>query len=237
MAARAAETDTFFAGPLIADLAAAGDAVAVAPIARWAELPAPDAIMPQEAFANYLLAHIALARHGIEAPVPSPQATAAGRALAACGQALHAANRADLTSPEREARLSASWEALAGEPGAALVVLADCCEVRNEALRRLPGDGIEPAQILDGREGMVVAFARAALADANILSGFFQRRSFEPDAAIRFALGALARWGDTSDLGRLRAASRVSTLADGALDAIQRLEARLFMATHLTRDR
>lgn len=229
MAAQVSEIDTFFAGPLIADLTAAGNAATVTPVARWAVLPSPDAMMPHEALANYLLANMALARHGLDSPPqPSPR-TAAGRALVACARALHVANRMDLPVSEREVRLSAAWAELAEDPAAALVALGECCALRTQATEKLHGDGPRPWQILDGWENMALRFAREALADPSKLTGWFRPQFFTPEASLRFALAVLGRSGDPSDLDRLRAATAVAALADTALEQIRRLEERLFI--------
>ncbi len=228
MAAQVAELNTFFAGPLLADLAQAGDSDSVAPIARWAILPPPESGMFQDALANYLTANIVLARNGLEPPAQATPPEPAGQALMACADALYAANRSGLTVYEREARVAAAWDVLASIPGAALVALAECSKVRPESLRRLPGDGVEPMQIVDGQEAAVVRFARAVLTDPDLLSGWFHPQFFDPTPAILFGLEALGRWGDASDLSRLRTMTRVAKAAETALNEVRRLEDRLF---------
>lgn len=229
MAAQVADIETFFAGSLIADLAAAGDPAQVAPIARWTVLPSSESMMPGDAVANFLLAHTALGRHGLELPTQSAPPEPAARALLACGGALHAANRADLTATEREARIAAAWAELSASPGAALVALEDCCSGhQDEAINLLPRKGPKPNQILDGHHDLVLDFARAAFADPSILTTWFRPRFFTPGPVLRFAASVLGAWGDHSDLERLRTMIGDPALADTALREIQRLEERLF---------
>lgn len=233
MAAEVAELDTFFAGPLIVDLARAGEGLAMSPIRRWAILPAPNSMMPQDALANFLMAHIILARNRLEQPIqPAPApAEAAGQALMACADALYWANRSDLPDHDRNEGVATAWRDMAVHPGAALVALAECHKVRQEPLHRLPGEGVDPHEILTGWEPTAAEFARALLADGDLMSAWFQPRFFDLTTSILFALEVLGGWGDASDLGRLRAMSQIAKVAEQALVQVRRLEDKLYKST------
>lgn len=231
MAATVSPLDTFFASPMIADLATVGDATDVAPIARWAILPNADAMMVQDATERFLLAHMALARHSVDLPTQPDPPNSAGQALLAFAAALYAANRPDLAATDRKTRIAAAWAKLALDPGAAIVALEECCTVQTEAMNRLPGTGPAPRQHLSAQRLAVAAFARAALEVPERLTAWFRPQYFEPGGVLRFALQVIGHWGDQGDLVRLRTAARDPALAQSALDAVRKLEDRLIRPT------
>jgi hypothetical protein len=75
----------------------------------------------------------------------------------------------------------------------------------------------------------LVKFGRVVLADPDLLKGWFHPTYFDYDKALNFTLEILGRWGDASDLVRLRSVAHMPKLARAALEQIRKLEARLLI--------
>lgn len=230
MAGAAADVTTFFAGPLLNDLAATGSPLAAGPIMRWADLPPSDSFMPGDALSNYLLAHVALGRLGIDLPATSPAPSPAGMAIMHYAALLHTLNWSELEPVDRVDRIAAAWSGLGDDPGAAIAALQECFHVRLDRvdqLDRLPGSVTAPIKVISGHEEKVVKFGRVVLADPELLKGWFHPNYFDYDKALNFTLEILGRWGDASDLVRLRSVAHMPKLARTALEQIRNLETRL----------
>lgn len=85
-----------------------------------------------------------------------------------------------------------------------------------------------PRIFLAAHGAKVAAYARAAFDDPQRLSAWFRPEFFQPGPVLRFAVQALGAWGDAGDLDRLKRAVGDQALAEVALDALRRLEERLF---------
>ena len=124
MAANGVGDTAFFLTPLLFDLASFGDSGVGDSIARWTSLPPADSFMPQVGVADFVVAHIALARLGC--PLPDRLGETDGHsteALAACGAILYWFNRIDLEETTRRHACDAALRVLVRhESGAALDV-------------------------------------------------------------------------------------------------------------------
>lgn len=227
MAARCAQGDSLFTPSLIAELASHADQAAGPIIARWTALPAKRHVIMSEAIRSFEIAYAALAR--LHCPLPDHSAQADGpadEALLACGQVLYWLNRDDLAEGERKERCAPPLAILVrhetGVAAAAVGEFLPSGRVFDEAARSLPGSDPAVTSLGGAFPDEIAAIYRAALAQPNLQSGYFE--FFRPEDVIRQALSALGAFGNMSDIPQLRAWSDHPEFGFAAITAIRALE-------------
>lgn len=227
MAAQGAEGYFMFTATLIAEVASFADTAAAPILAHWTALPPKKEVMMQDAIRTFEMAHAALAR--LRCPLPdrsAEAATAADHALLACGQILYWLNRDDLLVSERKANCVAPLAVLSRhENGVAAAMVGEFFRSDHmfaESARRLPGS--EPAVTSFGQffPDEVATIYRAALENPTSQSGYF--KFFRADDVIEKALVNLGRFGNTSDIPRLRTWTIHPDLGRVAVQAIKEIE-------------
>lgn len=224
MAAWVADLNAFFTGPLLIDLASRRDPVAGRPILRWIDLPTEKVMMPQEALRNFIICHIALAVLGI-APADRPAAPAS--IPQACAD-LFAMVYAPGAEPDlQRARISACWDQLDVDPGAAIGFLDACIGLNIEGLKRLVGRPYSPIELFETAPSRSLKLCRAVLADPCAVRPWYASSMFEHERPLDYAMKIVGMWGDITDLQALRALAEQPRFAPTALKQIQVLEERL----------
>jgi hypothetical protein len=228
MAAQGADDDASFISVLIVELASLNERACGLLIGRWALLPRADCFMPQDAVGVFITAHVALARLGCNQPIPflkTPLSDAA-QALAACATLLFWLNRTDLPIQARRANCEQALGLLTkhelGTAASAIREFYRAPAMSSEGFHRLPGS--EPVQISlgDSFPKQVAEICRECLRNPDRQTGYF--RYFTRQDLLIFAIDALARWGDVTDLELLRAVSHAADVGPAAIHAIKTLE-------------
>ena len=227
MAAKGAGDTAFFLAPLLFDLASFGDSGVGDSIARWTSLPPADSFMPQEGVADFVIAHIALARLGC--PLPHRRGEADGHsteALAACGAILYWFNRVDLKETTKRHACDAALRVLVRhEHGAALDVLRHCEYALVEGVQLLPGPVPVERSIVNGFPGEAAEICRHALAGPASQVGYFRHYSeYDRRNNLTFAIDVLARHGKSTDLRLLRGYANDAALGTSAIAAVKAIE-------------
>ena len=221
-----------FLVPLLIDLASFSDPEIGDSVARWATLPPTDSVMPQDAIAVFVVAHIALAR--FRCPLPDrlrPGDGPAAEALAACGELLYWCNFIDLDESSRRKACNAPLKVLLHNSSAALDVLWYCEDVRGWGLDQLPGMDLAKRSIVNSFPSESVEMCRHALTGATNQVGYFRGYSkFDRQRNLTFAINLIGQHGNSTDLRLLREYSNDAELGTSAIQAVKTLEERLASA-------
>lgn len=227
MAAKDADDGSMFTPSLIADVAYFAKADAGPIIERWTALPPKRDAFFQDVIRKFEMAHAALAR--LRHPLPdrsAEAASAADRALLACGQVIYWLNRDDLPVSERKMHCVAPLAILGDHQNAvAAAVIGEFFRsdmIFEESARRLPGS--EPVVTSFGKffPDEIATIYRAALEKPNIQSGYSD--FFRIVDVIEKALVNVGRFGKASDIPILRAWTIHPDLGRFALQAIREIE-------------
>ena len=226
-AAKGAADFSFFLKLLLIDLDSLGDPNVGESVARWTALPPTDSVMPEEAIAVFVVAHIALARLGYL--LPDKQFTTdnpAAEALAACGTILYWNNRTDLDDNTKRDTCYQPLGVLARHGlGAALGVIRDCEYVGIQSVRRLFGDSPVEWSIVGRFPTEVAEVCRQALVQPVRQLGYFHNFSdYKKPENLKFAIDILAHHGNSTDIWLLRRFAADSILGTSAIAAVKTIE-------------
>jgi hypothetical protein len=225
MAAKVADLNAFFTGPLLIDLAACRDPDAGQPITRWIDLPSKNLMMPQDALQNFVTCHIALAVLGItpaRGEPPAPEAVIPQ----ACAD-LFAQVYAPSADPHtQEQGITACWDVLNAYPGPAMGFLDACIGLHIEGLERLVDRPYSPIDVFEAAPERALKLCRTVLADPSLIEPWYDSWIFDRERPLDYAMEIVGMWGDPSDLSTLRALAEQARFAPTALKQIQVLEDR-----------
>lgn len=233
LACSAAESGTTsFAYPLMVELAACGDPSSGKLLERWLNLPEEKCPFPQDAVREFMGAHLCLARLACPLPLNRPApARPAENSLSAWAELLYWINRIDLAVEARKfACRTALSVLLRHDDGVAAATLRelDRCFL-GEGLDRLPGGEPVHTQIDEFFSTEAAEICRHCLDRPELQSGYFAY--WDPPEIFQFAIAGLGRFGDLTDVPRLRAIATMEAVGSDAIRAIARLEQRHFSAS------
>lgn len=227
MAAQAAEGDSMFTPPLVAEVASHADPAAGTILARWTAPPPKKQAMVGDAIRSFEIAHAALAR--LRCPLPDHSAEAASpadHALLACGAIVYWLNREDLPRAERRHNCARPLAVLlqheSGVAAAVVGAFSRSDSMFSESAKRLPGS--EPVITSFDRDfpEEIAAIYRAALEHPTRQTGYFE--FFRVDDVIEKALVNLGCFGNARDIPLLRAWSIHPDHGHSAVRAIKTIE-------------
>ncbi len=226
--------ESFFVSPLISELASFGDPSVFPVLRRWTTLPVNQNSMPQQAFANYIMAHIALARLGCALQFHANNESDAAQATRAVGEIYYWLNRIDLQIEQRKRECKGQIEILMRHKCCVAVGVlsevctASCCFV--ERVKSLPGADCVSSSIGTQFPDEVAEICRQALQHPELQKGYFDPCISEQ--VIEFALISIGEWGNSIDRQLLQQWSPHPIFGTHAVNAIKQLEQR-----NLKRDR
>ncbi len=207
-----------FLGILIQRLADFNDSGVASAIARWIALPDKKSFIPQDAIEVFVNAHEALGHLGADLPgSEEAPASAADKALLACGELYYWGSRADVQDPQTSAHTAAARAVLLDH-----ALCASAGVLQLTASRYLTNDGSR-VSLVKSYPDVSLSVCREAIKRRHEQISYFEH-GFRDDVA-GFAIQVLAELGGSEDLSVLR------DLCDTgygviALDAIRRIEDR-----------
>ena len=227
MAGRGAGQTDPFVNILILEIASCDDPALADIIERWTTVPPTRCVMPQEAIASYVIAHMALAHLGCSLPEHGgTEHSDAAKALEACGRIYYWLNRFDLSLERRKSECGEALAVLSRHDlGASTGVLRDLDHSHfhfGDRLLRRPDAEKACTSIGEAFPAEVAEICRQCLRSPSLQRGYFEY--FDPGEVLAYAVEALGTWGDSADLVLLRSFADNPRLGSNAIGAIKKLE-------------
>ncbi|OSQ32074.1 hypothetical protein THS27_26275 [Thalassospira sp. MCCC 1A01428] len=194
---------------------------------RWLNLPEEKCPFQQDAVREFMGAHLCLARLACPLPLKRPAPVRpAENALSAWAELLYWINRIDLTIEARRLSCRTALSVLLRhDDGVAAATLRelDRCFL-GEGLDRLPGGEPVHTHIDEFFSIEAAEICRHCLNRPELQSGYFAY--WDLHQVIQFAVAGLGRFGDLTDVPRLRALATMAEVGSDAIRAIACLEQR-----------
>ena len=230
MAAEGAERGSWCIDMLLVELVAFADPKLGDHLRRWTEPPPRDSKQLWDTLRPFQLAHVGLARLGIELPAWDDEREPPELALAAYGVLLYWINRSDLDRSDQNARCEMALGILQSDAGHVALDVMKACELSGP--RGLPGVSDQQPPVVWGvrdRFGdSLVGVCRRALRQPDEQKGYFKQFFFDRDrqSCLRMAFDVLSIHGNSADSELLRRYASDACLGESAIRAMRVLGER-----------
>ena len=227
LACEGSDGSGFFVTSLITELVKFGDPTAAKCLAKWIALPEKKGVMPQEAIAIFLVAHIALGRLDVDLPaIELDPADDSAVALKACAELYYWHARKVVSAEDRDEAYRCIWTVLLQhEKGASASAILACREAMRHGVEHRASEHL--SLVMTFPEQALSVFREALRRLDSQVQYFPFGLGHDEHSEAKLAIAGLGTLGDGSDLGVLRSFSNHLNLGADAISAVKAIEGRL----------